>query len=127
MKNITYVITLFILFSCSDQKNKILGKYEYIGNQTIDSIIIEDSIYTHMIFNKDGKLMYKGNSQWQFEGNRIIFLNFYNNEDYNLTEFLTEEQANKFLIRLSCPININNKGAIIEVNSHENIVYQKNN
>ncbi|MET3529004.1 hypothetical protein ABID31_000274 [Chryseobacterium flavum] len=34
--------------------------------------------------------MYKGQSNWELEKDRITFFDFYNDEDYNLSEFLTE-------------------------------------
>jgi len=71
--------------------------------------------------------MYQGTSEWEYGDNRIIFLNFYNNEDYNLTEFLTEEEAKNFLTRLSCPVTKSNKKVMIEVNTDENIIYYKSN
>ncbi|EJL73322.1 hypothetical protein [Chryseobacterium populi] len=125
MKKIVLLIVLLFLFSCSTQKNDILGKYEYKGNETIDSLVIEKNVYTHKIFNKQGKLMYQGQSTWELGKDRITFFNFYNNEDYNLTEFLTEEQAKKFLIKMSCPIYVNQQ-VIIETNADENIRYIKN-
>lgn len=122
-----FLLLLLLAFhSCSNNTDEILGKYEYRGNQTIDSIIIEKNVYTHKIYNKQKRLMYQGNSTWELNDNRIIFIDFYNNEDYNLTSFLIEDQARKFLIRLSCPIYQNNKKTIIEVNSDENIFYYKN-
>ncbi len=51
--------------------------------------------------------MYKGQSNWELEKDRITFFDFYNDEDYNLSEFLTEEHAKKFLIKISCPIYVN--------------------
>jgi len=127
MKKIIYLTMLFLIFSCSINKSAIIGKYEYRGLQTIDSIIIKENVYIHKIFNKDGKLMYQGTSEWEYGDNRIIFLNFYNNEDYNLTEFLTQEEAKDFLIRLSCPVTKSNKKVMIEVNTDENIIYYKSN
>lgn len=125
MKKIIFLTLSLLFYSCSSNIDNVLGKYEYKGKQTLDSIIIEKNVYTHKIYNKQGKLMYQGNSTWELDDNRIIFLNFYNNEDYNLTDFLTEEQAQKFLVRFSCPVYNNKKQTVIEANSDENIRYYK--
>ncbi|RMZ57911.1 hypothetical protein D1632_16505 [Chryseobacterium nematophagum] len=125
MKKIIFLAILFFLFSCSINKKEILGKYDYKGIDTTDSLIIKENIYIHKIFNKQGKLMYHGESTWEFEKNRIIFFNFYDNEGYDLKEFLTEGQAKKFLTRISCPIYKNNQNIMIEVNADENIIYLK--
>ncbi|MET3038552.1 hypothetical protein ABXT08_20895 [Chryseobacterium sp. NRRL B-14859] len=125
MRKIPFLAPLLFLISCFNQENKVFGKYEYEGKQTIDSIILEKNVYTHKIFDKQGRLMYQGNSTWKLEDNRIIFFNFYNNEDYKLTEFLTEEQAKKFLMSLSCPIYNDGKTIIVEANADENIKYYK--
>ncbi|EFK36882.1 Uncharacterised protein [Chryseobacterium gleum] len=126
MKKIIFLALSLFFYSCSSNTDEILGKYEYKGKQTLDSIIIEKNVYIHKIYNKQGKLMYQGNSTWELNDNRIIFYNFYNNEDYNLTDFLTEEQAKKFLIRFSCPIYNENKQTVIQANSDQNILYYKN-
>ncbi|MCL8535481.1 hypothetical protein M9991_01210 [Chryseobacterium gallinarum] len=127
MKQIFFITTIIFLFSCSTQKDDILGRYVFEGTQTIDSLIIEKNIYVHKIFNKQGTLKYQGQSTWELEKNRIIFLNFYNNEDSNLEEFLTEEDVKRFLIRLSCPIYTKENKTIIEVNADENVIYYKKN
>ena len=56
MKQIFFITTIVFLFSCSTQKDDILGKYVFEGTQTIDSLIIEKNIYVHKIFNKQGEL-----------------------------------------------------------------------
>lgn len=125
MKKISFLAILFFLTSCSIQENEIIGKYEYKGTVTIDSLIIEKNTYTHKIFNKKGKLMYQGKSTWELGKNRIVLLNFYDNDDYDLKEFLSEEQAKVFLTRISCPIYKDNQQVIIETNAEENIFYLK--
>lgn len=125
MKQIIFIAAITFLFSCSVQENDILGKYEYKGSQTIDSLIIEKNVYIHKIFNKQGVLKYHGKSTWELEKNRVVFSNFYNNEDYNLTDFLKEDNAKKFLIKLSCPIYREGQNVILEVNADQNIYYSK--
>lgn len=125
MRKIAFLITLLLLFSCSIQKKEVLGKYEYRGDKMIDSITIENNLYVHKIFNNNGKLMYHGSSTWELMNDRIVFLDFYDNEDYELKDFFSEEQAKKFLTRLSCPIYKSNQEIIIETNADENIRYVK--
>ncbi len=49
MKQIIFIAAITFLFSCSAQENDILGKYEYKGSQTIDSLIIEKNVYIHLL------------------------------------------------------------------------------
>ncbi|SHG40899.1 hypothetical protein [Chryseobacterium vrystaatense] len=125
MKRIICVLTLFLFLSCSISKDEVLGKYEYRGEKMIDSIIIENDLYTHKIFNKQGKLMYQGSSEWKLLNSRITFSNFYINEDAELENFFTEEQAEEFLMLVSCPVYKDNRQIVIETNADENIRYVK--
>lgn len=121
------IVLLNILSCCSSAKNNVIGEYGYEGKNTIDSIIIEENnVYTHKIFNKEKKIMYLGKSKWELEKDRITFFDFYTNEDYSLTEFLTEQQASKFLMTVSYPLYKNDQQVIIEINADENIRYYKN-
>lgn len=114
------------MLSCSISKNTIIGKYEFKGQYTIDVIILEkDNTYIHKIFNKKNETMYVGESRWDLENDRIEFLNFYPNEDYELTEFLTEQDANKFFMTISCPVYKENQKVVIEMNADENVKYYK--
>lgn len=128
MRTIMFLIVLLnILSCCSSAKNNVIGEYGYEGKNTIDSIIIEENnVYTHKIFNKEKKIMYLGKSKWELEKDRITFFDFYTNEDYSLTEFLTEQQASKFLMTVSYPLYKNDQQVIIEINADENIRYYKN-
>ncbi|MDO5617083.1 MAG: hypothetical protein Q4G16_12875 [Cruoricaptor ignavus] len=126
MKTIIFLIVLLNILSCSIAKNNIIGEYGYEGENTIDSIIIEkNNVYTHKIFNKEKKIMYIGKSKWKLEKGRITLLDFYTNEDYNLTEFLTDEQASKFLMTVSYPLHKKGKHYVIEANADESIYYTK--
>jgi len=69
--------------------------------------------------------LYQGQDKWELDKNRINLQNFYNNEDNELTEPLSNEDAKKFLMLTSYPIDKQNKHIIIEVNTDENIRYEK--
>lgn len=125
MKNIIFLIIPLIFFSCSINKKDVLGKYEYKGDKIVDSIIIQKDFYKHKIFDKQGKLLYEGQSTWEINKDRIVFSDFYDNEDYDLRDFLSEEQAKLFLMRVSCPIYKHDQQIIIEMNADENIFFIK--
>ena len=69
--------------------------------------------------------MYQGEDQWTMEGDRITLLRFYNNEDNELEEPLSNKDAEKFLMITSFPVYKQDSETIIEVNSDENILYKK--
>jgi len=125
MKNIIFLIILFVFCSCSINKKDVLGKYEYKGEKIVDSIIVDNDFYKHKIFDNQGKLLYEGQSTWELNEDRIVFSNFYDNEGNDLKDFLSAEQAKLFLMRVSCPIYKRDKQMIIEMNADENIFFIK--
>lgn len=127
MKNLIVPILFgsIITAGCSINKKQLLGKYYFTGDNITDTLIIKDDIYIHKIYNKNLKLMYQGENKWAFDKNRINLSGFYNNEDNELQEPLSNEDAEKFLMLVSFPLYKNNNDIIIEVNSDENIQYLK--
>lgn len=126
MQKIFFITVLLTMLSCSISKNDVVGKYEFKGQNTIDLIILEkDNTYIHKIFNKKKEIMYVGESRYELESDRIVFLDFYSNQDYELTEFFTEEHATKFYMTISCPFYKENQKVIIEMNADENMKYYK--
>lgn len=111
--------------SCSINSKDILGKYSFTNKNITDSLIIKDNIYIHKIFNKDSQLMYQGRDKWVLSNDRIDLSGFYNNENNELEEPLSNEDAKKFLMLVSFPVYKKNSNIIIDVNSDENIQYTK--
>lgn len=122
-----YSITAVLFIGCNMQKKDIIGKYSFHGANTIDSLIFEKDIYTHKIYSKNLKLMYKSQDKWSFDKDRITLYGFYNNEDVLIEKYLSNKTAEKFLIIGSFPIYKENKDLIVEVNSDEGIIYIKKN
>lgn len=118
------ILGSIIMMSCAAKKS-LLGSYSFKGENIIDTLILKNDIYIHKIYNKDLKLMYQGEDQWTMEGDRITLLRFYNNEDNELEEPLSNKDAEKFLMITSFPVYKQNSETIIEVNSDENILYKK--
>lgn len=114
-----------ITASCSINNKELIGNYSFTGENVIDTLIIKDDIYVHKIYNKSLKLMYQGENKWTFDKDRINLLNFYNNEDNEFQEPLSNKDAKKFLMLVSFPVYKNNDEIIIEVNADENIKYLK--
>lgn len=114
-----------ITASCSINNKELIGNYSFTGENVIDTLIIKDDIYVHKIYNKSLKLMYQGENKWTFDKDRINLLNFYNNEDNEFQEPLSNKDAKKFLMLVSFPVYKNNNEIIIEVNADENIKYLK--
>jgi len=126
MKKIFFIIMLLSILSCSISKNTVVGRYGFKGQNTTDLIIVKkDNTYVHKIFNKKKEIMYIGESRYELDSDRIEFFDFYPNEDYELTEFFTSEQASKFFMTISCPVYKENQQVIIEMNADENIKYYK--
>ena len=118
------ILGSIIMMSCAGKKS-LLGTYSFKGENIIDTLILKNDIYIHKIYNKDLKLMYQGEDQWTMEGDRITLLRFYNNEDNELEEPLSNKDAEKFLMITSFPVYKQSSETIIEVNSDENILYKK--
>lgn len=125
MKKILIISASFIVMSCSVNENDLLGKYSFTGDNVIDTLIIKQDTYIHKIYDKHSKLLYQGQDKWELDKNRINLQNFYNNEDNELTEALSNEDSKKFLMLTSYPIDKQNNHIIIEVNADENIRYEK--
>lgn len=127
MKNLIISILFgsVITASCSINNKELTGNYSFTGENVIDTLIIKDDIYVHKIYNKSLKLMYQGENKWTFDKDRINLLNFYNNEDNEFQEPLSNKDAKKFLMLVSFPVYKNNNEIIIEVNADENIKYLK--
>lgn len=127
MKNLIISILFgsVITASCSINNKELIGNYSFKGENVIDTLIIKDDIYVHKIYNKSLKLMYQGENKWTFDKDRINLLNFYNNEDNEFQEPLSNKDAKKFLMLVSFPVYKNNNEIIIEVNADENIKYLK--
>jgi len=106
-------------------KRNLFGIYSFKGENVIDTLIIKKNIYIHKIYDKNLRLMYQGKDQWSFDGGRVTLLRFYNNEDNELVEPLSSEDAKNFLMITSFPIYKQNKEIIMEVNADENILYKK--
>lgn len=108
---------------CSMKTKDILGKYSFTNENITDSLIIKDNIYIHKIFNKDSQLMYQGKDKWILSNDRIDLSGFYNNENNQLEEPLSDEEAKKILMLVSFPVYKKGNNIIIDVNSDENIQY----
>ncbi|WP_294286515.1 hypothetical protein [uncultured Chryseobacterium sp.] len=119
------VFSSIIMISCNINKKSLLGNYYFKGENVIDTLIIKKDIYVHRIYDKNSRLMYQGENQWTLENDRITLLKFYNNEDNKLEEFLSNKDAQKFLMISSFPIYENGNEVTIEVNADENILYKK--
>ncbi|KFF19170.1 hypothetical protein [Chryseobacterium sp. JM1] len=122
-----YFLFLFcslITVSCMADKEDLIGRYSYHSNQLTDSLILKDDLYIHKIFNKDS-LMYEGSGNWNLHANRITLMGFYNNENDPMEEPLSNEAAEKFLMRASCPVYKQGKEITIEINADEGIEYKK--
>lgn len=114
-----------ITISCSVNKKDLLGRYSFTGKNVIDTLIIKDDMYIHNIYNKNSQLMYQEKDKWTLEKDQINFKNFYNNEDNELLETLSIEEAKKFLMLTSFPIYKQNNHIILEVNADEDLEYIK--
>ncbi|MGK6344271.1 hypothetical protein ACMGDK_18825 [Chryseobacterium sp. DT-3] len=114
-----------ITISCSINKKDLLGKYSFTGKNVIDTLIIKEDIYVHKIYNKNSQLMYQGKDKWTLERNRINLKGFYNNEDNELLEPLSNEEAKKFLMLTSFPVYEQNNHIIVEINADEDLEYIK--
>lgn len=57
--------------------------------------------------------MYTGSNKWSMEKDRVTLIGFYNNENNELTEPLTNEDAKKFLMITSFPVYKQNKEIVI--------------
>ncbi len=126
MKKIIFFLLCSLLISCGINKRDLIGKYSFQGKKMRDSLTINEDTYTHQIYSKSGKLMYKGVSNWHLDNkDRITLFGFYNNEDNLLEDPLLEEDAKEFLMIASFPIYKKGKSIIIEVNSDEGFLYQK--
>ncbi|WP_300688380.1 hypothetical protein [Chryseobacterium sp.] len=123
---VSVVLGLTTTISCSINKKDLLGTYSFTGKNIIDSLIIKEDIYIHKIYNKNSELMYQAKDNWSFAKDRINLEEFYNNEDNELQEPLSNTDAKKFLMLASYPIYRQNDQIIIEVHADENIVYKKN-
>lgn len=110
--------------SCSPDKEDLIGRYSFQVNQITDSLILEDDLYIHKIFNGNA-LMYEGSGNWRLDKNRVTFDKFYDNENNPIEEPLSPEAAEKFLMRVSCPIYKKGKKITIEINADEGIEYKK--
>ncbi len=119
------VFSSIIMISCNINKKSLLGNYYFKGENVIDTLIIKKDIYVHRIYDKNSRLMYQGENQWTLENDRITLLKFYNNEDNKSEEFLSNKDAQKFLMISSFPIYENGNEVTIEVNADENILYKK--
>ncbi|WP_223605678.1 hypothetical protein [Chryseobacterium sp. OSA05B] len=69
--------------------------------------------------------MYEGSGNWSLDENRITLMKFYNNENDPIAEPLSNEAAEKFLMRVSCPVYKKGKDITIEINADEGIEYKK--
>ena len=69
--------------------------------------------------------MYQEENKWTYNKDRINLSGFYNNEDNELQEPLSDKDAKKFLMSVSFPVYKNNNDITIEVNADENIQYLK--
>lgn len=118
------VFSSIIMLSCTMNKRNLFGIYSFKGENVIDTLIIKKNIYIHKIYDKNLRLMYQGKDQWSFDGGRVTLLRFYNNEDNELVEPLSSEDAKNFLMITSFPIYKQNKEIIMEVNADENILYK---
>ncbi|MCT2408269.1 hypothetical protein NZD88_12020 [Chryseobacterium antibioticum] len=103
----------------------MLGNYSFTRENIIDTLIIKDDMYIHKIYNKNSQLMYQGENKWTLDKDRINLDKFYNNEDNELQEPLSNEDAKKFLMLTSFPIYEQNGHLILEVNADEGILYKK--
>lgn len=126
MKQIIFpFLSVLMTIGCTIHKKELIGKYSFTGDQISDSLILNDDMYIHKIYDKDSKLMYTGSDKWILDKDRITLFNFYNNENNLLEEPLSNEDAKKFLMITSFPVYKQNNGMIIEVNADENILYRK--
>lgn len=123
---VSVILGLITTTSCSINKKDLLGTYSFTGKNIIDSLIIKDDIYIHKIYNKNSELMYEARDNWTFAKDRINLDGFYNNEDNEFEEPLSNTDAKKFLMLASYPIYKQKSQIIIEVNADENIIYKKN-
>lgn len=119
------IFSLIIMMSCTINRKKILGSYSFKGEYVIDTLIIKNHIFIHKIYDKNLQLKYKEEGEWTLENNRITLLKFYNNEDNELEEPLSNEDAKKFLMITSFPVYEQKNDIIMEVNADENIFYKK--
>lgn len=119
-----FLLCSLITVSCTADKEDLIGRYSYHSNQLTDSLILKDDLYIHKIFNKDS-LMYEGSGNWNLDANRITLMKFYNNENDPIEEPLSNEAAEKFLMRVSCPVYKKGKEITIEINADEGIEYKK--
>lgn len=127
MKNLITSIVLgsMITISCDINKKQLIGNYYFTGDNIIDTLIIKDDLYIHKIYNKNLKLMYQEENKWTYNKDRINLSGFYNNEDNELQEPLSDKDAKKFLMSVSFPVYKNNNDIVIKVNADENIQYLK--
>lgn len=122
---ISIIFGSVITSSCSINNKDLLGEFSFTKENVIDSLIIKENTYIHKIYNKNSKLMYKGENKWSLEKDRINLTGFYNNENNEMQEFLSTEDAQKFLMLVSFPVFKSNEDIIIEVNADEDITYRK--
>lgn len=127
-KSSVILLSLFFvsIISCSLDKKEITGDYKLTGHNLIDSLIILDNgAYIHKLYSNNKILLYQSSGIWNYKNDRIELFSFFDNQDNELNEILSEKDAEKFNIRCSCPVYKKNNATVIDINADEGLYYIK--
>lgn len=85
-KNKIFCLLIFSLYmsSCKTSKNDAVGLYVSQNNiNTIDTVrVLHDGTYVNSVYRKkDMSLVYKNEGKWKYNDGRIVFHDFFNDED----------------------------------------------
>jgi hypothetical protein len=121
-----YLVTFF---SCEKSNDDFLGVYTTIHNKkTIDTLFLySNGLYERFLYRKnDSSLVFKNQSTWQFNDDRINFENFLIDKDEEYPNKEGENYFNDILVAASLPIKKEQEKIIIAIDHSLGHYYVKN-
>jgi len=89
MRKIILIFILFLIITLLYNSPNPIGVFVAKKNvNTIDSLFIkENGTYFRVIYQKeDGTLLFRNMGQWKYERNRIVFTDFFPNDDTKISK-----------------------------------------